>query len=198
MRDSYSQFTISLEQDAEMRLKYSTAGGNVRFGRILEDLDLFSVWLCYLHDHGAPDELLRPRHARVVVTGSVDRIDLQNFDFAVHRDLILDGHTTMRIYQYNEEGNLDQMLKAKFVMVSRHPKEIEKTMAVHPLVYPTPKEAFIFNQGVDDILERSRMDAKSVFCCPPTNEEYRMIHEKFVQSTNRQGSGSTTLQEGHI
>ncbi|KAK0406245.1 hypothetical protein QR680_018455 [Steinernema hermaphroditum] len=208
MRDSYSQFTIPLEQDAEMRLKYSTAGGNVRFGRILEDLDLFSVWLCYLHDHGAPDELLRPRHARVVVTGSVDRIDLQNFDFAMHRDLILDGHvswagrssmqTTMRIYQHNEEGNLEQMLKAKFVMVSRHPKETEKTMAVHPLVYPTPEEAFIFNQGVDDILERSRMDAKSVFRCPPTNEEYRMIHEKFVQSTNRQGFASTTLPDGHV
>uniref|UniRef100_A0A1I7Z0E0 Uncharacterized protein n=1 Tax=Steinernema glaseri TaxID=37863 RepID=A0A1I7Z0E0_9BILA len=62
---------------AEMRLKYSTAGGNVRFGRILEDLDLFAVWLCYLHNNGATEELERPSHARTVVTGSVHRIDLQ-------------------------------------------------------------------------------------------------------------------------
>uniref|UniRef100_A0A1I8A4E0 HotDog ACOT-type domain-containing protein n=1 Tax=Steinernema glaseri TaxID=37863 RepID=A0A1I8A4E0_9BILA len=106
--------------------------------------------------------------------------------------------TTMRIYQQNKEGSLEQMLKAKFVMVSRNPEKVDESLPVHPLIYPTPEEALIFNQGIDDNLERSHMDAKSVFRSPPTQEEYQLIHEMFVQSSNNQGFASSHLPKGHV
>ncbi|TKR81671.1 hypothetical protein L596_015505 [Steinernema carpocapsae] len=206
MLDSHSRYIIPLESDPEMRLEYSTAGGNVRFGKVLEDLDRFSVYLSYRHNQGG--HITIPNNARTLVTGSVQRIDLQNFDFSADRNLFFDGHvswtgrsslqTTMRIYQMNERGSLEQMLRAKFIMVSRNPENPIKGMDVHPLICPTSIEAKIFNEGFDDVLEAKRMDANSVFLRPPTNEEIQLIHNKFIQSANNQGFASSHLPEGHV
>lgn len=49
MQDSFTSAVIPLGSDLTIRDKYITFLGSVRLGRLMEDMDMFAVWV--LHQH---------------------------------------------------------------------------------------------------------------------------------------------------
>lgn len=49
MRDSFTSAIIPLSTDLAIRDKYVTFLGSVRLGRLMEDMDLFAVWVLHKH-----------------------------------------------------------------------------------------------------------------------------------------------------
>lgn len=49
MQDSFTSAVIPLGSDLAIRDKYITFLGSVRLGRLMEDMDMFAVWV--LHQH---------------------------------------------------------------------------------------------------------------------------------------------------
>lgn len=49
MQDSFTSAIIPLSTDLSIRDKYITFLGSVRLGRLMEDMDLFAVWVLHKH-----------------------------------------------------------------------------------------------------------------------------------------------------
>lgn len=49
MQDSFTSALIPLSSDEAIRDKYVTFLGSVRLGRLMEDMDLFAVWVVHQH-----------------------------------------------------------------------------------------------------------------------------------------------------
>lgn len=49
MQDSFTSALIPLSSDEDIRDKYVTFLGSVRLGRLMEDMDLFAVWVVHQH-----------------------------------------------------------------------------------------------------------------------------------------------------
>lgn len=49
MQDSFTSAVIPLANDFELQDKYVTFLGSVRLGRLMEDMDLFAVWVVHQH-----------------------------------------------------------------------------------------------------------------------------------------------------
>uniref|UniRef100_A0A1I7UMR6 HotDog ACOT-type domain-containing protein n=1 Tax=Caenorhabditis tropicalis TaxID=1561998 RepID=A0A1I7UMR6_9PELO len=188
--DSYRKFVIPLSTDIEKQKEYLSAMGNVRIGKILEDLDHMAVHVAYIHnsENGSLDgPMTLPR---TIVTASVKRIDFHKEDINSSRDIIIDGQVTyagsssmqisIRLFQNDESGNLIHLLKADFIMVSRDPLDGTKKIRVHGLVAKTPDEAETINQAKEQIKTMSSKNNRE-----PTNEEFRLIHDMYSKLIGR-------------
>lgn len=51
MQDSFTSAVIPLSTDTKLQDKYVTFLGSVRLGRLMEDMDLFAVWVVHQHVH---------------------------------------------------------------------------------------------------------------------------------------------------
>lgn len=49
MQDSFTSAVIPLSTDSKLQDKYVTFLGSVRLGRLMEDMDLFAVWVVHQH-----------------------------------------------------------------------------------------------------------------------------------------------------
>jgi len=82
MADSYDTAIIPLSSDLDLREKYMTFHNSVRIGRLLEDLDIFAVCLCYRHiDNPKQVEGLPSPYS--IVTALVDQIDISEVPLRV-------------------------------------------------------------------------------------------------------------------
>ena len=95
-QDSYAEAVIPLAQDTALREKYMTFHKTVRVGRLLEDLDVFAVFLCYKH-------LLNPRQVvgvpspYSIVTALVDQIDFASTLRVLHSRCACDTKCSMKL-----------------------------------------------------------------------------------------------------
>uniref|UniRef100_A0AC34R6U7 HotDog ACOT-type domain-containing protein n=1 Tax=Panagrolaimus sp. JU765 TaxID=591449 RepID=A0AC34R6U7_9BILA len=196
MHDSRSQILVPIASDPEARIRYISHSGAVRFGKLLEDMDMFSAWLGFLHNFGSVEAMEEEKPIRrAMVTACVDKIDLQRNILSSERDMVLDGHigyvgktsveTIMRLFQEDGKGSMQQLLQAKFVMVSLDPLETKKTVPVHPMSRPSVEEAVIFNAGVMAFKDRKQADQYSLFLRPPVPEEIQLLHETFLNSLGK-------------
>ena len=78
---------IPLAENPELRLRYETFLGGVRFGRILEALDETAVWISHLHNQDQGQTTVK-KSRMAIVTALVDRIDIntQAFNLTQVRD----------------------------------------------------------------------------------------------------------------
>ncbi|XP_071484358.1 acyl-coenzyme A thioesterase 9, mitochondrial-like [Diadema antillarum] len=193
MANSYDEVMIPLS-DPQYREKYINMYNGIRIGRILEDIDMFGVWLCYLHTKPSRDVKVSPL---VIVTGLVDRIDLCSNDIKPDRDLRLSGHVswvgrtsievTMNLEQVKEDNSYDKILEAKIVNVSRDP--LNKSAAfVNPLLTETPEERNEMEAGNNRKRDRQERDQVSLLKSAPTAEERQIIHRIFVESLRSRSS----------
>lgn len=81
-KDSYDTAIIPLSSDLSMREKYMTFHKTVRFGRLLEDLDVFAVTLCYRHILN-PKQPIGVTSPYSIVTACVDQIDISPISLRV-------------------------------------------------------------------------------------------------------------------
>ncbi|CAO4380093.1 unnamed protein product [Caenorhabditis nigoni] len=197
--DSYRKFVIPLSTDTVKQKEYLSAMGNVRIGKILEDLDHMAVHVAYIHnsENGSLDgPMTLPR---TIVTASVKRVDFHKEDINSSRDIIIDGQVTyagtssmqisIRLFQNDENGNLVHILKADFIMVSRDPLDGTKKIRVHGLVAKTPDEAETINQAKEHFKTMSNRDEE------PTNDEFRLIHRMYNKLIARNMVNDTPVLE---
>lgn len=76
LSDSYDEAWILIGADALLREQYVNHFHRVRFGRLLEDIDTFAVWLAYKHN--ADPQCVTGVSPIVLVTALVDRIDVSH------------------------------------------------------------------------------------------------------------------------
>ena len=127
MLDSFDSAIIPVASDLEFREKYLGSSGNIRVGRLLEDMDIFSVYLVYKHVLNP----LRPADMFVspwkIVTGLVDQIDFTGV-LRPDCDIRISGHvtwvgqssaeTTLHLEQAFD-GSWVKITEARFVLVAR-------------------------------------------------------------------------------
>jgi acyl-coenzyme A thioesterase 9 len=93
---SASTCLIPLASQPEVRLHYVNKTNMTRFGKILEDLDTFAVWIAYRHNQGPDVDLgTTPNHIPFnAVTACVDKINLQNRIIRSDLDIVMSGVVT--------------------------------------------------------------------------------------------------------
>ncbi|CAB3399111.1 unnamed protein product [Caenorhabditis bovis] len=182
--ESYRKFVIPLSTDAAKRKDYLSAQGNVRIGKILEDLDHMAVHVAYVHNSESGSLEGPMSLPRTIVTASVHRIDFHKEDIKSNTDIIIDGQVTfagtssmqisIRLFQNDEKNNLTLMLKAQFFMVSRDPLDGSRKVRIHPLIVTTPDQAEIFNLTKARIRYLGNTEEMK-----PKNDELRLIHDVY-------------------
>lgn len=184
--DSYDEICIPLS-DPIQRDKYINMYNSIRIGKILEDIDMFGVWLCYRHSKPAKDIEVSPL---VIVTGLVDRIDMSTIDIIPDKDLRLTGHVTwVGKTSIEVTINLEQMignsyskiLEAKIVNVARDPLN-KRPAFINPLIAESEEESEELIAGNARKVARQERSKASLLKTAPAKEEREIIHKMFVES----------------
>ncbi|KAM3933667.1 acyl-coenzyme A thioesterase 9, mitochondrial isoform 1-T1 [Leptodactylus fuscus] len=186
MKDSYIEVMLPLGSEPELREKYLNVYNNVRFGRILEDLDSLGVLVCYTHTK--PES--HNRSPLSIVTALVDKIDLRKQTISPDCDIKLTGHvswvgkTSMEVKMHMlqlHDGIYSPVLEATFVMVARDP-ENKRPAFVNPLVPDGPEEESLFKQGELNKTRRIEFSTASLLKMAPTAEERKIVHDMFLNT----------------
>ncbi|XP_045623522.1 acyl-coenzyme A thioesterase 9, mitochondrial isoform X1 [Procambarus clarkii] len=192
MMDSWDSVLIPLGSEERLREKYVTFMGGVRIGRLLEDLDVFAVWLCYKHikNPRQKDDMPSPYS---IVTALVDRIDFnQEAILRPDKDIRLSGHVswtgrssmeTIITVEQDIDGIWKQVTRALFVMVARDPLN-QGSVVVNKLVCESPEERKIYQAGEINKLHRKVIQEESLFRVPPNETEKTLVHELFMSMAN--------------
>lgn len=205
---SASTCIIPLASQPEIRLHYVNKTNMTRFGKILEDLDTFAVWLAYKHNQGPNTELgTSLNHLPFnAVTACVDKINLQNRIIRSDLDIVMNGivswvgrsslEITMNLTQKYDENDYRDVLTARFVMVTLQPNGKSSVQNV-PLLMETDEDRKLFEKGecknnlislhnlnLDAKNTRKTRDENSLFKTQPTEIERAILHDIFIKSLN--------------
>ncbi|KAG1708488.1 Acyl-coenzyme A thioesterase 9, mitochondrial [Nymphon striatum] len=191
MKDSYDECFIPLSNNINLREKYVNHRGGVRFGRILEDLDLFAVWLCYKHCV-IPGQKEGDQSPLTIVTALVDQINLFGKHLRTDCDIKLCGNVTwvgksslqssMTVLQMIE-GKWEHQMDACFVLVARDPNNAQAGF-VNPLEAETKSEKLMLQQGEENKKRRQLVSSQSLLKQPPNLSESQLIHNQFLQTVD--------------
>ncbi|XP_021346919.1 acyl-coenzyme A thioesterase 9, mitochondrial-like [Mizuhopecten yessoensis] len=195
MKDSYQEAVIPLGSNPDTREKYVNFYDGIRFGRILEDLDTFAVWISYTHTTH-DDETSDHKSPIAIVTALVDRIELEEHPIRADKDILMSGHVTwagssslevtMKLKQ-EYEGSMRQLLEARFVMVSRNPVT-KKSAPVNKLQPVGPEEEKLFQLGKSNKVKRQLEGERTLLKTAPSEEERELIHNLFLQTLDSSAS----------
>ncbi|XP_077336819.1 acyl-coenzyme A thioesterase 9, mitochondrial isoform X1 [Lithobates pipiens] len=186
MTDSYTEVMLPLGSQPELREKYLNVYNNVRFGRILEDLDSLGVLICYTHTKCES----RNTSPLSIVTALVDKIDLRKQIISPDCDIKLTGHvswvgkTSMEVKMHMlqlHDGVYSPVLDATFVMVARDP-ENRRPAFVNPLVPNGEEEENLFKQGELNKSRRVAFSTASLLKMAPEAEERKIVHDMFLNT----------------
>jgi len=188
--------------DAAMRRLYVNFRGQLRVGRLLEELDSFAGNVAYLHaDDG--DVATEPP---LLVTASTDRVDLLHYPLPVDRDLALVG---MVSYVGSSSINVDVdvmmrptardatatlLMQASLTFVARNREN--KAVAMPQLAPSSPFELALYEAGARAQSERKAARSRSLSKLPPSQEELAAVHALFQRLpslTRRSANGETAF-----
>ncbi|XP_055905484.1 acyl-coenzyme A thioesterase 9, mitochondrial-like [Eupeodes corollae] len=190
MQDSFSSAIIPLSVSKSLQDRYVALLGHVRLGRLMEDMDLFAVWVCHQH-------LKIPKLDPSVslpytfVTILVDKISFTDFTPVANQDIQLSGHvswvgrSSMEIVVWLEQLQGDKYQKitrALFLMAARNATNT-KAAPVNPLVPANEHEKTILAGGELRKERRRQVQANSLQKLEPTAEEQKISHELFLRTT---------------
>lgn len=188
MVDSYDECIIPLASSFAMKKSHTSGQGFVRFGRILEDMDEFAVWLSYRYVQYPGLSFGVPMPVNMV-TALVDSIHSDDMDIRPRHDLKLCGHiswvgkTSMEVtmeLQHLVPEQPRNLLTAKFVMVAME-ANATKTVPVNKLVPKNEEEQAIFDEGAASVARRKKFQESGIFKQPPTQEERDLLHKLFLE-----------------
>ncbi|KAF9432525.1 hypothetical protein BGZ76_010667 [Entomortierella beljakovae] len=186
MTDSYTEVILPFGKDKELLEEYVNFGGNIRHGKVMEDLDALAGAISYKH---CDDGNIKSKPI-IIVTAAVDRIDIMQ-PFGI-TDLRLSGHVThvgyssMEVYMKmeaipeNPEEPGTTILTARFTMVARDALT-SKAAQVNPLELTNDSERKLF-QISENRKAMKRLAAESDLTKrPPSEEERFLIHDMYLQ-----------------
>ncbi|CAE6502847.1 unnamed protein product, partial [Rhizoctonia solani] len=177
--------------------QFTNAGGGLRTGLLMEQLDALAGSIAYKHVLGPNvTDLLSGgpiNRGFYLVTASVDRLDmLQSFSLAKRPSNIrLSGQVihvgrssiecVVRMEQLSDNGqNETTVMLGRFSMVARD-ATTHKARAVNPLVVSTPEERALFKFGEAARARRKTASMASLERVPPSEEEAQLLHGTFLK-----------------
>lgn len=208
MEDSLIQVSLPFMQNKELFGDYVNIWGGIRFGKIMEDLDVFAATCAYMHcgTSSTSGEKL------TIVTAAVDRIDVQMrldepLNLRMKGMVTFVGKSSMEVTIVVESSTksddetkvvedvvIDQILDsadtadiegkwkvaalAKFIMVA---KNSEGPVQVPRLKLKSKREEEIFEAGSQRHANRLTRARQSLFKEPPTETESSILHNLFIQ-----------------
>lgn len=185
MQDSYIESVIPLAENIEMQEKYVTLIGNVRLGRIMEDLDIFAVFVAQKHMLG--DLFQVDETPYTVVTAGVDKINFTGTTAKPHQDIKIKGFvswvgkTSMEVTVWLEQGtgnNINKITESYFVMAIRDAANTKGTF-VNPLKVTTGEEKAVHAAAIKRKTERIKILEQHVLKQPPNQEEQQHLHNLY-------------------
>ena len=191
------------------REKYQNFYGNVRFGKLLEDMDNLAEWVGYKYFKGPT-----ARAPFSLVTACVDQFDLKETPVRGNEDIKLKGFvswagkTSLEITIFIDQqqgGAWKRLAEATFVMVARSLKDGSATV-VNKMELLNDEEKEYFNRGEVNKIMRRRKTDESLFKIAPIAEERNIIHDMFLKTLDPNKStfhsqvkpDDTVLMEGRV
>uniref|UniRef100_A0A182SRC6 HotDog ACOT-type domain-containing protein n=1 Tax=Anopheles maculatus TaxID=74869 RepID=A0A182SRC6_9DIPT len=207
MQDSFTSAIIPLTTDKILKDKYVGFMGNVRVGRLMEDMDMFAVWVVHKHVvvPDLPEGVSLPY---TFVTVLVDKIDFTDLVPTHDADIRLSGHvswvgrTSVEVVVWMEQklhGKWRKLTRALFLMAARDATNT-KAAFINPLVPANEEEKAIFDGGETRKKRRIQMQQEDLLKTEPNDFEQRMVHELFVKSidTKSKAFNKRILPPGYV
>ncbi|KAM7364250.1 acyl-coenzyme A thioesterase 9, mitochondrial-like isoform 1-T2 [Cochliomyia hominivorax] len=190
MQDSFTSAVLPLSEDKALQDKYISYLGNVRLGRLMEDMDMFAVWVC--HQHIKPNNL--PENVPLpytFVTILVDKITFSGVKAKATEDIRLSGHvswvgkSSMEIVvwlEQNEHNVWRKITRALFLMAARNATNTAAA-PVNPIQPANEEESKILNGGEARKKRRQFLQASSIFKVQPNDYEQSLMYDLFKRTT---------------
>ncbi|XP_031344032.1 acyl-coenzyme A thioesterase 9, mitochondrial-like isoform X1 [Photinus pyralis] len=207
MSDSFVSALIPLSSDLELQDKYVSFLGHVRVGRLLEDMDIFAVYVAQKH-------ILNPKQPKEkhspysLVTALVDKIDFTDYlpKCQPNEDIRLSGHvswvgtSSMEVVVWLEQkshGVWRKLTRALFLIAARDPMA-QKAAVINPLIATTDEEREILAGGETRKKQRKLEQSQHLTKVIPDAEEQSIIHGLFVRSVDEVSLKSRKLPAGCV
>lgn len=176
IKDSYAEAIIPLSSEPKLQNRYVTALGKLRMGRVIEDMDFFSVYVALKHIKNPlqKEEFPTPY---VIVTAAVDDIEYiyekpdVTSDVKISGKVVSVGQSSLNIaveLAYRHREQWVKMTKANFMMVARNsissgPAFVNKLIPASPEEEAEMKDA-LGNQA-QQRKRRKRLSMTNLRCC---------------------------------
>lgn len=189
MQDSFTSAIIPLSTDIGLRDKYVGFLGNVRLGRLMEDMDLFAVWIVHQHVL-VPDLAPGTPLPYTFVTILVDKIDFAELEAKNDADIRLSGHvswvgkSSIEVVVWLEQkrvGKWRKLTRALFLMAARDPSNT-RSAVVNPLQPRNEEEKEILAGGESRKRRRQTIQQFDLLKTEPNAFETKLIHDMFIKS----------------
>ncbi|KAJ1644139.1 hypothetical protein LPJ64_004151 [Coemansia asiatica] len=193
--DSFIETFLPFKDNLSLREEYVNYYGDIRLGKVLEDLDRLAGAVAYKHASDANGNLA----PIVFVTASVDRIDLKstlspNRNYRLVGTVTYVGFSSMEIHiqaqtvpESGEPVDTEPNLVARFTMVGRD-KYTGKASQVNPLLLEDESQRRLVKVS-EQIKEHKKAVAQSDLTKrPPSAEERLVIHQLWLETGKYQDS----------
>ncbi|KAJ2524201.1 hypothetical protein GGI11_000983 [Coemansia sp. RSA 2049] len=193
--DSVIEAYLSFKDNLALREEYINYYGDIRLGKILEDLDRLAGAVAYKHASDANGDLA----PTIFVTAAVDRIDLKatvspNRNYRLTGTVTYVGFSSMEIYiqmqavpEPGESFDPDPNLAARFTMVGRD-KYTGKSSQVNPLLLEDEDQRRL-SKVSEQIKEHKKEEAeRNLLKRAPSVEERLVIHHLWLETNKYQDS----------
>ena len=177
--DSSYEKVFSFANDLALRAEYVNYFGDLRFGKLLEELDMTAGKTSYLHADGFEKGL-------TIVTAACDRIDLLeklriDADLRLRAQVNWVGNSSMEIgirIESKVMGVYQLVARAYFIMVARkHGKAIQ----VNRLLVESEEEKRRFAKGEQRQIKRKVLSQTNYLKSPPTEKESELLHTLYLR-----------------
>ena len=177
--ESYFEKVLPFASDEGLRDQYVNYMGDIRFGKILEEMDMAAGIISYRHADGFEQNL-------GIVTAACDRIDLLG-PLRVDRDLRIMGQVNHVGRSSMEVGlRLDSRIddqwtlvsRAYFIMVARN---LTGAAPVNMLSPQTEEEKRRDEEGKKRAISRKDQARSGLLNQPPTGDESSLIHDMYLK-----------------
>jgi acyl-coenzyme A thioesterase 9 len=174
--------------DLQLREQYINYFGDIRFGKLLEELDTIAAFVAYGHTNAKENQL-------AVVTAACDRIDLLD-RLPIDADLRLKGsinwvgRSSMEVGVRIESKHGDSyqlVARAYFIMVARTGSD--HAAPINPLDLKTDEEKRRSIEGQKRQEQRKTLASQNYLKSPPAQEESRVLHDIFMQLKQMKANG---------
>ncbi|EDW64634.1 acyl-coenzyme A thioesterase 9, mitochondrial [Drosophila virilis] len=185
MKDSFTTAVLPLSTIA-IRERYVNHLGLVRMGRLMEELDLFAVWICHRHlcIPTLPKGIPVPYNFVTLLYDSVDFTNIN--EISAVEDIELCGHvswtgnSSMELTIYLRQ-KMRTVAKAIIMMVARNATNT-RSAPVNALKPANEEEKLCFENSTERQKKRMAKQSKSVLNVKPTLSDEQLMYETFKRT----------------
>ncbi|KAJ2794633.1 hypothetical protein H4R20_006158, partial [Coemansia guatemalensis] len=193
--DSFTETYLPFKDNLALREEYINYYGDIRLGKVLEDLDRLAGAVAYKHASDAEGNLA----PIIFVTAAVDRIDLKSrlspdCNYRLAGTVTYVGFSSMEIYikiqavpVSGEASEQEPNLVARFTMVGRD-KYTGKSSQVNPLLLEDESQRRLVKISEQIKEHKKKIADTNLYKRPPSAEERLVIHQLWLGTKDYQSN----------